>query len=140
MPIDQPQQRKRHQRKPTRQKPTQLLNTITSQQQQMTASVKGEPCDTDDNSVNYSGNNDDNQSATRKKPGLLLTTGGNSSNELINDNRTSLNNSSTYKWLHQAFRSLIPSQSQINDVELTRQQNSSSPQSSKNKNLYFNKI
>jgi len=103
----------------------------------MAASVKGEPCDTDDNSVNYSGNNDDNQSATRKKPGLLLTTGGTSSNESINDNRISLNNASTYKWLHQAFRSLIPSQSQsqINDVELAMQQNSSSPQSSKNKNL-----
>jgi hypothetical protein len=104
----------------------------------MTTSVKDEPCDTDDNSVTYSGSNDDNQSATRKKPGLLLTTGGNFSNESINDNRTSLNNASTYKWLHQAFRSLIPPQPQINDVELTMQQSSSSPQSSKNKNLYFN--
>lgn len=129
--IDQPQQRKRHQRKPTRQKPTQLLNGITSQQQQqqqMAISVKDEPCDTDDNS---GGNNDDSQSTTRKKPGLLLTTGGNSSNELINDNKTSLNNSSTYNWLHHAFRSLVPPQSQINDIELAMQQNSSSPQSSK---------
>ena len=105
----------------------------------MTLSVKDEPCDTDDNSVTYSGNNDDNQSATRKKPGLLLTTGGNSSNELINDNRTSLNNSSTYKWLHQAFRSIVPPQSQINDVELTMQQNSTSPQSSKKKYLIKSK-
>jgi hypothetical protein len=128
---DQPQQRKRHQRKPTRQKPVQLLNDITpsAQQQQTTIPVKDEPCDTDDNSVTYNGSNDDNQLMTRKKPGLLLTTGGNSSNELINDNKTSLNNASTYKWLHQAFRSLIPPQSQNNELELTIQQNSSSPQS-----------
>jgi hypothetical protein len=93
----------------------------------MTIPVKDEPCDTDDNSVN----NDDNQSTTRKKSRLLLTTGGNCSNELINDNKISLGNSSTYKWLHQAFRSLMPSQLQNNDVELTMQQNSSSSQSSK---------
>ncbi|CAF0808247.1 unnamed protein product [Adineta steineri] len=127
--IDQPQQRKRHQRKPTRQKQAQLSNGITPQHQ-MAISIKDEPCDTDDNSVTYSSSNDDDkQSVTKKKHGLLLTTGGNSSNELINDNRSSLNNSSTYKWLHQAFRSLIPPQSQINDVELTTQQNSTSPQS-----------
>ncbi len=102
----------------------------------MTVPVKDDLCDTDDNNVAYSGSNDDNQSSTRKKSGLLLTTGGNSSNETINDNKTSLNNSSAYKWIHQAFRSLIPPQSQINDVELTIQQNSSSPQPSKNKNIY----
>ena len=124
--TDQPQARKRHQRKPTRQKPIQLSNGITPQQQ-MTVSVKDEPCDTDDNSVTHSGSNDDNQSVTKKKAGLLLTTGGNSSNELSNDNRTPLSNSSTYKWLHQAFRSMMPPQSQINDIELTMQQNSTSP-------------
>jgi hypothetical protein len=125
--IDQPQQRKRHQRKPTR-----LLNGITPPQQQQTAlPVKDELGDTDENSITYSINNDDNQSATRKRSGLLLTTGGNRSNEVSNNNRTSTSNSSTYKWLHQAFRSMIPPQSQINDVELTMQQNSSSPQSSK---------
>ncbi|CAF5052650.1 unnamed protein product, partial [Rotaria socialis] len=61
-----------------------------------------------------------------KKPGLLLKTGGNLSNESTNDNRTSLNNSSTYKWLHQVFRSLIPGQLQINDIDITMQH---SPQS-----------
>jgi hypothetical protein len=133
----QPQQRKRHQRKPTRQKPLQLLNGITPQPQ-MTISVKDEPCDTDNNnSVTFSGSHDDDQSATRRKPGLLLTTGRNSSNELTNTNKTSSGNSSTYKWLHQAFRSLMPPQSQINDVELTTQQNSSSPHSRINTNNYI---
>ncbi|CAF4658402.1 unnamed protein product [Rotaria sp. Silwood1] len=123
--IDLSQERKRHQRKPTRQKPTKLINSIKSQQP-MTTSVKDEPCDTDDNSVTYSTINDDNQLTTWKKPELLLKTGGNLSNESINDNRTSLTNSSTYKWLHQAFRSLMPSQLQMNDIDITMQQ---SPQS-----------
>ncbi|CAF1055609.1 unnamed protein product [Rotaria sordida] len=119
---DQLQERKRHQRKPIRQKPIKLINNIKSQQ-----SIKDEPCDTDDNSVTYNTINDDNQSITWKKPGLLLNTGGNNhSNESINDNRTSLTNSSTYKWLHQTFRSLMPTQSQMNDIEITMQQ---SPQS-----------
>ncbi|UJR25299.1 hypothetical protein I4U23_006651 [Adineta vaga] len=127
--IDQPQQRKRHQRKPTRQKPAQLSNGITTQHQ-TTISVKDEPYDTDDNSVTYNGSNDEEkQSSTRKKSSSLLTTGGNSSNELTNDNRISSGNSSTYKWLHQAFRSLIPPQSQIQDTELITQINSTSPQS-----------
>ncbi|CAF2493590.1 unnamed protein product [Rotaria sp. Silwood2] len=123
--VDQSQERKRHQRKPTRQKSTQLINGINSQQP-MTTSVKDEPCDTDDNCATYNTVNDDNQSTTWKKPGLLLKTGGNLSNESTNENRTSITNSSTYKWLHQAFRSLIPSQSQMNDIEITIQQ---SPQS-----------
>ncbi|CAF1126642.1 unnamed protein product [Rotaria sordida] len=119
---DQLQERKRHQRKPIRQKPIKLINNIKSQQ-----SIKDEPCDTDDNSVTYNTIKDDNQSITWKKPGLLLNTGGNNhSNESINDNRTSLTNSSTYKWLHQTFRSLMPTQSQMNDIEITMQQ---SPQS-----------
>ncbi len=50
---------------------------------------------------------------------------------MINDNKTSSSNSSTYKWLHQAFRSLIPPPSQTNEIELTMQQNSSSSQSRK---------
>jgi hypothetical protein len=99
----------------------------------LTTSVKDEPCDTDDGSVIYDRINNVNQLTTaRKKSTLLLTTGGNSSNDLTNDNRTSTNNSSTYKWLHQAFPSLVQAQSQINDIELTTRQNSSSPQSSKN--------
>jgi hypothetical protein len=106
----------------------------------MTVSIKDEPCDTDDNSVTYNGSKDDNQSVTKKKAGLLSTTGGNSSNELINDNRTPLSNSSTYKWLHQAFRSMMPPQLQIDDVELTTQKNSTSPQSSKTKKKNSNLI
>ena len=97
----------------------------------MTNPVKDEPCDTDDNSVTYNGSNDDHESALKKKPGSLLTTGGNSSTDLLNDQKNSVGNSSTYKWLHQAFRSLIQPQSQTTDLELAMQQNASSPQSSK---------
>lgn len=122
--LDQFQQRKRHQRKPLRGKAAPLHSS-------MAIPVKDEPCDTDDNSVNYSGSNDEYESAVKKKPGLLLTTGGNSSTDLLNDQKSSVGNSSTYKWLHQAFRSLVPPQSQNTDLELTMQQNSSSPQSSK---------
>jgi hypothetical protein len=50
----------------------------------------------------------------RKKTGLLHTTSGNSTNE-------------NFQWLHQAFRSIVPQ----TDVDLTMQQNSVSPQSSK---------
>ncbi|CAF1659107.1 unnamed protein product, partial [Adineta ricciae] len=131
IPIDQPQQQKRHRRKPPRQKPLHLSNGITTLHQ-TTASVKDEPCDTDDNSVTYSGSNDDEkQSNIKKKSSLLVPTDGNSSNELPNDNTASLSNSSTYKWLHQAFRSLVPPHLQINDADLTTHTNSTSPQSSK---------
>ncbi|CAF3984305.1 unnamed protein product [Rotaria magnacalcarata] len=128
--IDQSQERKRNQRKPTRQKSTQLLNGIDKSQQAITKSIKAEPCDTADNSANLNIVSDENQSLAWKKPGLLLKTSANLSNESTNDNRTSLNNSSTYKWLHQAFRSLIPGQLQINDIDITMQQ---SPQSSRHK-------
>lgn len=127
--LDQIHQRKRHQRKPTRGKPTPLHQSIAMP-------VKDEQCDTDDNSVTYSNSNDDNESIQKKKSGLLLSTGGNSSTELLNDQKASLGNSTTYKWLHQAFRSLIPPQSQSTDLELTMQQNSSSPQSSKQTTLF----
>lgn len=120
--IDQPQQRKRHQRKPTRQKPMQL----SPPQLQSRNTTKEELGEIDDSS----GMNEDNPIMSGKKSDSLLTTGGNSSSDLSIDNRTSSNNASTYKWLHQAFRSLMPPQSQINDIELSRQQNSSSPQSS----------
>ncbi|CAF0820751.1 unnamed protein product [Adineta steineri] len=99
-PIQQPlsqSQRKRHQRKPTR-----LLNGITQQQQQqLNISVK-----------NDSSTASDNRSTGRKKTELLLTTSTDSTNE-------------NFQWLHQAFRSIVPS----NDVDLTVQQNSVSPQS-----------
>ena len=118
--LDQLQQRKRHQRKPLRGKSIPLHPS-------MTIPVKDEPGETDDNSVP----NDEHESALKKKPGLLLTTGGNSSADLLHDPKSSVGNSSTYKWLHQAFRSLIPPQSQTTDLELTMQQNASSPTSSK---------
>lgn len=127
--IDQPQERKRNQRKPIRKKPTQLLDGINSQHL-IKPSIKDERCDTDDNSVTISTISDDNQSAAWKKPGTLSKTGGNQSDESINDNRASLNNSSTYKWLHHAFRSLVPPQASANDVDTSIQQ---SPRSSKHK-------
>lgn len=122
--LNQIHQRKRHQRKPTRAKPTPVHPSLAMP-------VKDELGDTDDNSVTYSNSNDDNESIQKKRAGLLLSTGGQSSTELLNDQKASLGNSTTYKWLHQAFRSLIPPQSQSTDLELAMQQNSSSPQSSK---------
>ncbi|CAF0853598.1 unnamed protein product [Rotaria sp. Silwood1] len=92
-------QRKRHQRKPTR-----LSNgrkQQSEQQEQLNISVKNEPPTTDDN-----------RSMMRKKSELLVTNRGNSSNE-------------NYQWLHQAFRSIVPS----TDVDSSIQQNSTSPQS-----------
>ena len=126
-----PQKRKRHQRKPTRKKPVQLLDS-PKPRQSMTISVKDEPFDVEDNTVIYTGIHDDKQSATWKKSELLLETGGNPSNEATHDSQTLLTNSSTYKWLHQAFRSLMSSQSQINNIELIRQQHSLSPKSGTN--------
>jgi len=107
--IDQP--RKRHQRKPTRQKPTQISNGNSSPSLQMQTlnDTKEELGEIDDSN----GIHEDNSTRTMNS---LLTTGGNPA--------------SNYKWLHQAFRSLMPPQNQINDLELSRQQNSSSPQSS----------
>jgi hypothetical protein len=97
------------QRKRHQRKPTRLSNGIT---QQINSSVKNEPSDTDDN-----------RSMVRKKSELSLPTNSNSSNN-------------NHNWLHQAFRSLVPSQSQLTDVNLTVQQNSTSPQSSKNKTSF----
>ena len=58
---------------------------------------------------NEPSNSDDNRSTMRKKSGV-------SSNE-------------NFQWIHQAFRSIVPT----TDVDLPMQQNSTSPQSSKNK-------
>jgi hypothetical protein len=82
------------QRKRHQRKPTRLSNGNT--QQQLNISIKNEPSTTDNN-----------RSMMRKKTELLLTNSGNSSNE-------------NYQWLHQAFRSMVPS----TEVDLTMQQNS----------------
>jgi hypothetical protein len=99
-PVQQPPSQS--QRKRHQRKPTRLSNGIT--QQQSNISIKNE-----------SSTIDDNRSTMRKKPGLLLSTSGNSPNE-------------NFQWIHQAFRSIVPS----TDVDLTIPQNSTSPQSSKN--------
>ncbi|UJR23612.1 hypothetical protein I4U23_026599 [Adineta vaga] len=87
------------QRKRHQRKPTRLSNGVT--QQQLNISIKNE-----------SSNADDNQSISRKKSELDSITSETSTNE-------------NFQWLHQAFRSVVPS----TDVDLTLQQNSSSPQS-----------
>ena len=124
------QQRKRHQRKPVRQKPVQLLNDAS----QFTTPVKDEPCDTDDNSVTHGSSNDDHPTANGRKSSLLSTTVGHPAHEFANDAKTGANNSSTYKWLHQAFRSLLPSHPSLTNIELALQQSSSPGQSGKTPN------
>ena len=127
------QQRKRHQRKPVRQKPVQLSNDA-SQSSPFTTSVKDEPCDTDDNSVTHGNSNDDHPSANGRKPSLLSTTGGHTAHDFPPETKTGANTSSTYKWLHQAFRSLLPSHPAMTNIELALQQSSSPGQSGKNRN------
>lgn len=91
------------QRKRHQRKPTRLSNGITQQQQQqhLNISLNNEPSTTDDN-----------RSMMRKKPGLIHRTNTSSSNE-------------NFQWLHHAFRSIVPP----TEIDLTTQQNSTSPQS-----------
>jgi len=93
--IDLSQQRKRHQRKPNRQKPLHLTNDH-QQSSPLALPVKDEPCETNDSSDTPTASNDPAQ----------LT------NETNNDNSISSNNASTYTWIQRAFRTLVPPQSQ----------------------------
>ncbi|CAF1171394.1 unnamed protein product [Adineta ricciae] len=96
-PIQQPLSQS--QRKRHQRKPTRLSNGIT--QQQLNISVKNELSTTDDN-----------RSTSRHDRELDSTTSGTTTNE-------------NFQWLHQAFRSIVPS----TDADMTIQQHSSSPQS-----------
>ena len=135
VPIGAPQQ-KRHQRKPVRQRPIQ-----PAQQGQLTAPVKDEPCDTDDSNVTYRSRTDHHhQSSNGKKTTHLLTSDGRTSNDVMNDPRASSSNSSAYKWLQQAFHSLLPPQSQLGGLETAMQHNSSSPQSGRPQTILFSRL
>ena len=125
--------RKRHQRKPIKQKPMQHLSNGLASPSSLTISIKGEPCDTDENSVTQDTSIDENSSDIGKKSRQLLTTGGSKSHEPGESSKILPNPSSTFEWLQQAFRSLMPPHTQMNHCESNRLQNITSGQSSKQK-------
>jgi hypothetical protein len=130
LPIDLAQQpsRPRHQRKPIRQKPTQIPND-NSQSTLLTVSIKDEPCDADGNQMSHDDSNDNSSTNIGKTALSLLTTDSPTGHDISRESKISASTSSRYKWLQQAFHSLIPPQSQINGIDLNLQSNTLSGKS-----------
>lgn len=108
---------RRNPRKPNRQKPVQLLPNGSSPAS-LTVSVKGEPCDTDENSVTQDSSFEDPVSSQGKKIEHLLMTSGLNAQDLLELSKSSKNSTNAYQWLQQAFRSLMPTHAQMNSADM----------------------